>query len=77
MAAGFVLMFGVEQVLKKVGSIAIDEITGAWGLKKDLTKLSESTQRIQAVPQDAEDKQAADETCQALADETPRCALFS
>ena len=54
------LTFALEEMLKKVGSIAYDGISRAWGLERDLELLSESTRRIQDVLQDAEEKQAQD-----------------
>ena len=41
------LTFTTEEILKRLGSAAIDGFSRAWGLKKELQKLRESTMMIQ------------------------------
>lgn len=45
-----------EVVLRKVASLATEEISLLWGLNKDLERLSEKLEMIQALLYDAESK---------------------
>ena len=47
--------------MEKLGSLAYEEISLAWGMKDDLWKLKETTEILKAVLLDAEKKQERDE----------------
>ncbi|XP_038691557.1 putative disease resistance protein RGA1 [Tripterygium wilfordii] len=47
-----------ENILGKIASLALQEVSLAWGLKRDLNKLEENLTIIKAVLLDAEEKQA-------------------
>ncbi|XP_056688887.1 putative disease resistance protein RGA4 [Spinacia oleracea] len=52
-------LFGIaEEILKNVGSTAIDEIASAWGFKSQLEKLKNTVNTLKDVLLDAEDRQA-------------------
>ena len=48
------------KVLKLLGLVTFQEISSAWGVKSDLTKLERTVKAIKAVLLDAEEKQASD-----------------
>nr|XP_023882087.1 putative disease resistance protein RGA1 [Quercus suber] len=48
------------KVLELLGSVTFQEISSAWGVKSDLTKLERTVKAIKAVLLDAEEKQASD-----------------
>ncbi|KAL4607886.1 hypothetical protein ACB092_09G207900 [Castanea dentata] len=48
------------KVLELLGSVTIDELSSAWGVRSDLTKLERTVEAIKAVLLDAEEKQAGD-----------------
>uniref|UniRef100_A0A2P2II18 Uncharacterized protein MANES_10G008200 n=1 Tax=Rhizophora mucronata TaxID=61149 RepID=A0A2P2II18_RHIMU len=52
-----ILTFALQETLKKVGSRAVGLISLAWGLKEELKRLEKSCSMIQAVLQDAEERQ--------------------
>ncbi|KAJ4844612.1 hypothetical protein Tsubulata_046295 [Turnera subulata] len=60
--AEIVVTFVVEEMLKKLASLALEEIDRAWGLKGKLQKLSKSLASIRAVLRDAEEKQGREES---------------
>ncbi|XP_057957438.1 putative disease resistance protein RGA3 [Malania oleifera] len=64
MATEMVLSFATEEVLKKVGSLASEEIKLAWGFKGELKNLEGSLKMIQAVLHDAQKRQVREETVQ-------------
>eukprot|EP00268_Persea_americana_P060999 TRINITY_DN7655_c0_g1_i5.p1 TRINITY_DN7655_c0_g1~~TRINITY_DN7655_c0_g1_i5.p1 ORF type:complete len:1057 (-),score=191.91 TRINITY_DN7655_c0_g1_i5:214-3384(-) len=47
----------VEMMMKKLASLAQDQVTSAWGIDKELEKLSDTLSTIQAVLKEAENKQ--------------------
>ena len=47
-------------VLQQLGSLIYQEVSSAWGVKSDLTKLERTVKAINAVLLDAEEKQASD-----------------
>ena len=50
--------FGLAQkIIERLSSMAVDEIGSIWGVKDELQKLKETVSTIQAVLQDAEEKQ--------------------
>ena len=56
------LAYGIAgSILEKLGSVAYDKISLAWGMNKDLKKLQEKTSILQSVLKDAEKKQAHNE----------------
>ncbi|XP_057958758.1 putative disease resistance protein RGA3 [Malania oleifera] len=59
-----VLSFATEEVLKKVGSLASEEMKLAWGFKGKLKNLERSLKKIQAVLHDAQKRQVREETVQ-------------
>ncbi|XP_050258422.1 disease resistance protein RGA2-like [Quercus robur] len=50
----------VVKVLELLGSVTFQEISSAWGIKSDLTKLERTIKAIKAVLLDVEEKQASD-----------------
>ncbi|XP_057957437.1 putative disease resistance protein RGA3 [Malania oleifera] len=64
MAAEMVLTFATEEVLRKVISLASEEIKLAWGFKGELKNLEESLKKIQAVLHDAQKRQVREKTVQ-------------
>ncbi|XP_057957439.1 putative disease resistance protein RGA3 [Malania oleifera] len=64
MAAEMVLRFATEEVLRKVGSLASEEIKLVWGFKGELKNLEESLKKIQAVMHDAQKRQVREKTIQ-------------
>ncbi|KAJ4822411.1 hypothetical protein Tsubulata_023540, partial [Turnera subulata] len=58
----FVLTLVLEEILKKLGWLALEGIDLAWGFKGKLQKLNESLTFIRAVLHDAEERQAREET---------------
>ena len=56
-----ILSVVAEEMLKKVISVATEQISLALGFKEDLTRLRESVEMIQAVLADAERRQVGDE----------------
>ncbi|XP_057969254.1 putative disease resistance protein RGA3 [Malania oleifera] len=62
--AEMVLSFATEEVLKKVGSLASEEMKLAWGFKGELKNLEGSLKMIQAVLRDAQKRQVREETVQ-------------
>ncbi|XP_057957202.1 putative disease resistance protein RGA3 [Malania oleifera] len=64
MAAEMVLSFATEEVLRKVGSLASEEIKLAWGFKGELKNLEDSLKKIQAVLHDAQKRQVREKTVQ-------------
>ena len=56
--------FGLAQkIIERLSSMAVEEIGSIWGVKDELKKLKETFSTIQAVLQDAEEKQ--DRSCMA------------
>ncbi|KAI3955866.1 hypothetical protein MKW98_006226, partial [Papaver atlanticum] len=55
-----VLVSGVTEILKKLGSVAAQEIGLAWGVENDLKKLQNTLKMLAAVTDDAERKQISD-----------------
>ena len=50
--------FGLAQkIIERLSSMAVEEIGSIWGVKDELQKLTETVSTIQAVLQDAEEKQ--------------------
>ncbi|XP_038722059.1 putative disease resistance protein RGA3 [Tripterygium wilfordii] len=47
-----------ENILGKIASLALQEVSLAWGLERDLKKLEDNLTIIKAVLLDAEEKQA-------------------
>lgn len=60
-------------VIEKLGSLAYQEISLAWGIASDLKKLEDTMSTIQAVLLDAEEKQAEKPPAQSLAGATQSC----
>ncbi|KAM4080174.1 hypothetical protein ACB094_09G171700 [Castanea mollissima] len=48
------------KVLELLGSVTYEELSSAWGVRSDLTKLERTVKAIKAVLLDAEEKQASD-----------------
>ncbi|GAB2280410.1 hypothetical protein Dimus_015043 [Dionaea muscipula] len=61
MAGSGILANIVSELLKKLGSIALEEIAAAWGFKGQLKKLKDSAIMIKAVLSDAEQRQEGNE----------------
>ncbi|GAB2298460.1 hypothetical protein Dimus_032524 [Dionaea muscipula] len=61
MAGSGILANVVSELLKKLGSRALEEIAAAWGFKDDLEKLKETATMIKAVLSDAEQRQVGNE----------------
>ncbi|KAJ4842568.1 hypothetical protein Tsubulata_008515 [Turnera subulata] len=57
-----VLTFVVEEMLKKLGSLALEGISVAWGLKEKLQKLNDTLTFIRAVLHDAVERQGREES---------------
>ena len=55
------IAYGIAvKVLEKLGSLAYQELSLAWGIQSDLKKLKSTVSAIKAVLLDAEEKQASD-----------------
>ena len=53
--------YGVAvKVLELLGSVTYQELSLAWGVRSDLTKLERTVKAVKAVHLDAEEKQASD-----------------
>eukprot|EP00257_Ricinus_communis_P019317 XP_015578271.1 putative disease resistance protein RGA4 isoform X1 [Ricinus communis] len=55
--AEFLLGFALEEMLRRVSSLAVEGVILAWGCKRELKRLNELLTLIQAVLRDAEDRQ--------------------
>ncbi|XP_057957197.1 putative disease resistance protein RGA3 [Malania oleifera] len=64
MKAEMVLSFAIGQVLKKVGSLASEEMKLAWGFKGELKNLEELLKMIQAILHDAQKQQMREKAVQ-------------